>query len=254
MSKAFIVYPHNPEPYVWTPPTEEEELRRRFPGISDEEIQQMRVDEVSAIESEKKRRIYAHDELVHRFADFLIANGVEAVHDGQVADKSISNRMRWYQDQLKLCNFIILIITKSFSHFLSNQQTFSHNGEEVIFEGEFLYNLIHFSKKPLLPVFLGGEKKDLNLLPDALRMSSTYHIKREFSLSHSETSALYAVLTNQNPCAPLPPGPVVTLPGPKRCKLNWYELLYIFIFVCCVFSWTQEENSAAAIIQRTQPN
>ena len=210
--QVFIISPHNPEPYV-RPPTAEE-LQRKYPQLSAHEI----IQQLEAREAEDDEKILQHDKLVGSFIRFLIENGVNAAHESQITDEIVPNKMKWYQDQLKLSTYIILIITKSFHYFLTNPRSFPHNGEESIFEGDFLYNVIHLSKKPLLPVYLGGDVKDLGLLPDALRMSSTYHVKTDFSLQHSETATLYAILTGQNTCAPLPPGPVVQLPGPRRCK------------------------------------
>jgi len=214
--QVYIISPHNPEPYV-RPPTVEE-LRRKYPEKSEQEIAQLEVSEAEDADLEEKKRILHHDKVVDSFTKFLIENGVKAVQESQTSDRNIPNLMKWHQDQLKQCACIILIITKSFHYFLSDPRSFPHNGEEPIFESDFLYNVVHLSKKPLLPVFLGGDTKDLGLLPDALRMSSTYHVKTDFSLQDSETSTLYAFLTGQNNCAPLPPGPVIRVPGPRRCK------------------------------------
>ena len=233
MSKAFIIYPHNPEPYVWTSRTGKEELRRRYPEKSDDEILQMRIQEAEAIEKEEKRRINCHNELVDKFARFLMENGVTVVHEGQVRDKSVLNLMRWFQEQLKDCDYIILIITRSFHHYLSNPKSVPPNGEEPFFEGEFLHNLIHKPGKPLLPVFLGGDKKDLSLLPDSLRSSSTYHVRTtsQFSLHESEMDNLYAILTDQNRFAPRPTGRVVQLKRPAGCKMH-----LLFLSLLCPLS------------------
>lgn len=225
-NKVFIVYPHNPHPYVWTPPTPEDELRRQYPEKNDGEISQMRVQEAIVIENEVKRQINCHNQLVDSFAKFLVKHGLDVVYEGLLQDKSTASYMRWFQEELKTSDFIVLIITDSFHHFLSNPLTFPHNGEEQIFEGNFLHNLVHRPTKPLLPVFL-GDSKNLDLLPDALRSSSTYQVRTtpNFSLEESEMDSLYAVLTEQNRCELPPPGPkVVLLKGRRRCKffLLWF--------------------------------
>ena len=216
MPKVFIIYPHNPEPYLWKSPTDAKEFRFQYPEKSAAEIAEMQLQEVQVMRQTEKRKVMEHNQLVDTFAKFLIKNGVDVAHEGLWQDESTLNYMRRFQEELYTSDFIILIVTKSFHHFLSNQ-TFPP-GEEKIFEGEFLHNLIHKSNKPILPVFLDCPK-DLVLLPDALRSSSTYHVGTPaFSLLHSEMDSLYAVLTGQNRCAKPLPGPRVKVAEVKRCK------------------------------------
>ena len=218
MPKVFIIYPHNPQPYVYKPPTAAEELRSRYPEKSDSEILEMRVQEEESRANDEKKRIVNHNELVHRFANFLTSNGLDVAYEGLLQDKSTSNCMRWFQEQLNMSDFVILIVTESLNYFLSDRRTFPHNGQEKIFESEFLHNFVHQPSKPLLPVFL-GHPTNLDLLPDVLKCSSTYHIKdtEDFSLLRSEMDNLYAALTNQSRSVP-PQGPIVELPKRRRCK------------------------------------
>ena len=221
LSKIFIVYPHNPQVYQWLPPTSTEELQAKCPQVSEDEILRMQMEEFRQRESKVKETIDNHNKLVRSFAEFLESHKIAVSYEGLLLDHPVSNYMKWFQDQMQDSDFILLVITESFRHFLNEDPP---NGKEWIFSGEFLHNLIHAPKKKLLPIFL-NRPVNLDLLPDALRSSSTYHIPATncppyFNVQQPQLDSLYAIFTKQNrivpPLPPANPVPIVNLRG--RCK------------------------------------
>ena len=189
LPKVFIVYPHNPELYTYHPDREAQERNER----------------------ETEQVIREHDRLVHLFAQFLENHKIAVAYEGLLMDKVIANYMKWFEDQMADSDYVILIITNSFCHFLSEQPP---PGKERIFTGQFLHVFVNNPGKPILPVFL-NRQKDMALLPNALRAASTYRVMctREFpyfDVQQPELDRLYALLTKQNRMAP--PPPVATIP------------------------------------------
>jgi hypothetical protein len=213
LSKVFIVYPHNPQVYQWVRPTSLEELRYRYPESSDDDLKRIQIDEVKQREMEEKRRIEDHDKLVHDFARFLESHLIAVAYEGLLHDYPTDNYMKWFQSQMEDSDYVILIITDSFSHFLSNQPP---EDKERIFVGNFLHVFVHNPSKPLLPVFL-NRREDTSLLPDALRASTTYQVMASrdhpyFNVQTPQLDRLYAVLTRQNRMAPPPAPSIGTVP------------------------------------------
>lgn len=192
LPKVFIVYPHNPQVYTWNSVKE----------LRDEQSKRTRED------------IRRHDELVCHFAQFLESHKIAVSYEGLLKDGFTSNYMKWFQDQIVDSDDVILIITNSFSHFLSNQPP---EGKERIFTGQFLHNFVNNPKKPILPVFL-NRPKELKLLPDALRSSKTYNVMATrdppyFDVQQPELDSLFALLTKQNRVRPPPTVPSVPIIG-----------------------------------------
>ncbi len=208
LPKVFIVYPHNPQPYVWIPPPSEEDIRCKYPGtisISQEQVQQIQLDEARRHVEEEKARIRSHDELVHKFAEFLRSNLIAVSYEGLLLDHPVSNYTKWFQAQMADSDFILLVITDSFKLFLSGNPP-PPEGKERLFMGEFLHVLIHNPSKPLLPIFL-NRPKDPNLLPDTLRACTTYQVMARdypphFDVQSPQLDSLYAFLTGQDRITP----------------------------------------------------
>lgn len=183
LSKVFIVYPHNPQIYTWNP------------------VEQQRKEEAARREEVIKQ----HNQLVHHFAQFLQSMKIAVAYEGMLTDAFTSNYMKWFQTQILSSDYVILIITESFCPFLMNQPP---EDKEKIFTGNFLHTLIHNPKKPLLPVFL-NRPRNLDLLPDALRSSTTYTIMSTgyppwFDVQMREMDSLFALLTRQSRIMPPP--------------------------------------------------
>ena len=218
LSKVFIVYPHNPRVYAWTPPTPLEELQRRYPELSSNDLKRMQVQEVKQNQAREREEIQGHDELVYRFAQFLDSHKIAVAYEGLLMDYPVDNYMKWFQKQMEDSDYIILIITDSFNHFLSNEPP---EGKEHIFVGNFLHVLVHNPRKPILPVFLNHLARP-SLLPDALRASTTYHVVASrdppyFDVQQPQLDRLYAVLTKQNRITPpVPVGVVPVVSGLQR--------------------------------------
>ena len=181
LPKVFIVYPHNPEVYVWDPdPEKRAEISKR-----------------------KEEAIRRQDKLVYDFAQYLQHLKIAVAYEGLLRDEFTLNHMKWFQKQIADSDYVILIITNSFCHFLSNQPP---EGTEMIFTGQFLHNFVNNPSKPILPVFLG--RRRVELLPDALRSSKTYEIIPGdppcFDVNQPQFDSLYALLTRRNRIKPPP--------------------------------------------------
>ena len=243
LPKVFIVYPHNPQPYQWSPPTPAEDFRRLYPGASDGEIRQRQMEEMETREAAVNEVIRQHDQLVYLFAQFLESHKIAVAYEGLLLDCPTPNYMRWFQEQMKDSDFILLIITESFEHFLSHTPP---DGKERIFTGEFMHNVIHNPdpSRPLLPIFL-NRPENRDLLPDALRASSTYHITANshppyFNVHQPQLDSLYAILTRQNRTEPPPPVSSIPIIGPRqrrRCKPLIYALISYLFILFIYFSW-----------------
>lgn len=180
------------------------DLQLLYPQCSREELKQIQKEEKKRIKFEDEERIRNHDILVYRFAQFLDSCKIAVAYEGLLSDFAVTNYMKWFQEQMNDSDYIFLIITDSFCHFLSNEPP---EDKERIFSGEFLHNFVNKGqKKPILPIFL-NRRSDPNLLPDALRSSSTYHVAYSehpphFNVQQSQLDRLYALLTRQNRIQP----------------------------------------------------
>lgn len=228
LSKVFIVYPHNPQVYQWVPPTPLEELQRRYPGYSPDELRKVQIAEVKKREEEERERIERHDKLVYHFAQFLESHKIAVAYEGLLLDYPTDNYMKWFQKQMKDSDYVILIITESFCHFLSND---APPDKERIFVGNFLHSFVHDPSRHILPVFLNTPLNSA-LLPDALKASSTYHVVANkeipyFNVQQPQLDCLYAVLTKQNRVAPPAAIGVVPVVGiQRRSKHRYYMYVY----------------------------
>lgn len=208
LPKVFIVYPHNPQVYTWVAPTPIDDLQRKFPGKSDLDLRKIQVEDARKRENEREEIIRGHNELVFRFAQFLGHFKIAVAYEGLLLDHATPNKMKWFEEQMKDSDYILLIITDSFNHFLFHQPP---EEKEPIFVGDFLHIVVYNSKKRLLPIFL-DRPKNLDLLPSSLRSSSTYHVVMTsnrhpyFDLRQPELDSLYSFLTNQDRIQP-PPAP-----------------------------------------------
>ena len=206
LSKVFIVYAHNPRLYQWPRPLQD--FRLMYPQCSQEELRHMQGEEKKLLEREQEERVGRQNELVHRFAQFLDSHKIAVAYEGLLLDRPVDSYMRWFQEQMKDSDYILLIVTDSLSEFLSKNPP---EEKERIFSGNFLHNYVHLSpsspeRRPILPIFIHRKRK-LDLLPDALRASSTYEIKyREhpphFDVQEPELDRLYALLTRQDRIQP----------------------------------------------------
>ena len=207
LSKVFIAYPHNPQVYQWIPPPPPmEKLQQMYPGYPPDELKKMHEMQVAEVTRRKKEvevTIEQHKKLVHNFARFLDSCKIAVAYDGLLLDKPVASYMDWFQKQMEDSDYIILIITDSFCHFLSNEVP---PDKEQIFVGYFMHNVVHNPGKTILPVFL-NRPVNYELLPDALKACSTYHVvaTREspyFGVSQADLSRLCALLTKQNRIVP----------------------------------------------------
>lgn len=217
LSKVFVVYPHNPQVYTWVQPTPLEDLQRRFPTLSSNDLKRKQAQERRERNARESESIKRHDELVHIFAQFLESHKIAVAYEGLLRDYPIDNYMKWFQSQMKDSDYIILIITDSFNHFLSNEPP---EEKEHIFVGNFLHVFVHNPSKPILPVFL-NRSVNPSCLPDALRASTTYHVVASrdppyFSVQQPQLDSLYAVLTKQNRITPPASVGVVPIRGLQR--------------------------------------
>ena len=207
--KVFIAYPHNPEGYVYIEPPDESQVLLRNPGLSREQIQDQYLKECRDNEERQESLMKCQAKLVLSFANFLEANSVAVAYDQLLTDVGSDNIMKWSQEQINDSDFIILIVTESFSEFLRTVVP----PTEPIFTGDYLYNLIHDPPKPLIPVFL-DQRKDHSLLEECNSMVTSYEIFQPFDPSRNNSDdflALYARLTKQDRFAPPRPptsGPV----------------------------------------------
>ena len=145
-----------------------------------------------------RNRIRYHEQLVHKFATFLQHSGIAVAYDQLLYDSSVSNRKMWFEKQIEDSDYIILIITPSFHQFLGDSEL---PDDEYMFKGNYLYNIIdHPGDLNFLPVFL-DEKKNIDLLPPALRHIPSCEIQYPFDVQsqsrQDDLVKLYRLLTKQ---------------------------------------------------------
>ena len=154
--------------------------------------------EILKHEVEQKKRIRQHERSVYMFATFLQHSGVAVAYDQLLYDSSVSNRKMWFEKQIKDSDYIILIITRSFDKFLGGSKL---PDDEYMFKGNYLYNIIdHPGDLNFLPVFL-DEKKNIDLLPPALKHTPSCEIQYPFDVQsqsrQDDLVKLYRLLTKQ---------------------------------------------------------
>ncbi len=203
MKSVFIAYSHNPEEYKYLlpPDTYDPQILESF------ELDQQRN------EQKQKEDIRQQKKLVHEFANFLIKKHVKVSYDQQLDDTGCGNIMKWYEEQMRESDYVIIIATQSLCDFLKDPPK-----EEMLFAGEFFDNFIRYNSRKILSVFL-DRVKDSELLPIGLISGNLYEILSPFSLedqsNQSDMVRLYALLSDQNrfePPAPDAAGPVKLKP------------------------------------------
>ena len=205
--KVFIAYTHNPYHYEELQPPDLQAAIDSNPGLTREQLEQDYAREVEELETIQEGNIRNHMKLVNCFARFLQSNGVTVEYDQTGADTGHGgNHMKWFQDRIEASQYVMLIATPSLHDFLRGDVP---SEREMLFTGEYLYNLIEGKSKRFLSVFL-NEPKNNSLLPVSLRMGDIYHISEPFDVRYERSddlAQLYALLTDQNrfvaPCAPV---------------------------------------------------
>ena len=225
LPKVFIAYPHKPTIYTQIElPTSVSDLGSRTVSKEGEELRRQYEESVVRHERDAEMEIRKHEEMVERFAEFLQKSSIAVAYDALVRDKGVVNLMRWCQQQIESSDYLILVITPSFSSFLNEEYP---PERESLFQGNYLYNLIH-SPPPtlqLIPIFLCSSK-NLSLVPKALVTGSVYEVWDNYQGHfNSDLEALYCRLTKQNRYEPPVP---VSVPfkiqsRKKRCKRYFFS-------------------------------
>lgn len=186
--KIFLLSPYNPNEYVHIlPPNELQQHPEQHPEL-------LREYEVEVEESKARMEgeIDGHHRLMTRLAHCLEARGITVTGVHQLRDSAVSNIVQWADEQIKNSNFVILIITSSFSKFL---EKLPPPEKEHLFgaTGGYVSRLLHHHPEGLtfLPVFL-NQFEDIKLLPIVLRGRPLYQIFEPFEMSLEQ---LYSVLT-----------------------------------------------------------
>ena len=163
------------------------------------------------VEQKEHQEITRHQDEVYRFACFLQKNHIAVAYDLMLKDTPASDVLKWVEDQINDSDYVILIITPSFSTFLAKPPP---PEKECIFGTGFVSRLVRYPKETkFLVVFLNREK-DERLLPRALRGHTLYKICEPFEIGetrHDDLEDLYAVLTNQQRYTPSEPLGVIPL-------------------------------------------
>ena len=163
------------------------------------------------VEQKEHQEITRHQEQVYRFACFLQRNHIAVAYDLMLKDTAVSDDLKWVDNQINDSDYVILIITPSFSTYLDDPPP---REKECIFGTDYVSRLVRYPKKTkFLVVFLNREK-DEQLLPTNLRGHTLYKICEPFEIGetrHDDLEDLYAVLTNQKRYTPSEPLRVVPL-------------------------------------------
>lgn len=223
LTKVFIVYAHNPEPYRQIQPpgqADVQQLLQRDPSRTEDAIWQAYEQECLDHERRRDEAIALHEKQVFDFASFLRESCIAVAYDRLLDDKGAPNKLKWSEQQIADSDYVLLIVTPSLLHFLHQAPE-----DEFIFRGDYLYNLLHHTPPGLgiLPIFL-NRCKDLALLPKAREASTLYEVHSPFEVASGERPddliTLYRVLTRQpafvQPAAK--PQAVVRIKPKKSCK------------------------------------
>lgn len=215
--KVFIAYTHNPDHYEELQPPDLQTAMYNNPGKTIEQLEQAFTQEIEEHKAHQERKIREHKRSVYCFANFLQSSGVTVEYDQSCTDTGYNNQMRWFQARIEASQYVILIATPSLQDFLRGEVP---REKEMLFVGDYFYNLIEGKSKRFLSVFL-NRPKDVSLLPVSLKMGDKYEILEPFDVSYERSDdlvQLYALLTDRNrfvaPCAPSGGG-IVPLPKKK---------------------------------------
>ena len=208
LKKVFILFPHNPNEYTRPGlPTQQPMSSAVMHGFGKE------------VEQKEHQEITRHQEQVYRFACFLQRNHIAVAYDLMLKDTPASDVLKWVEDQINDSDYVILIITPSFSTFLAKPPP---SEKEFIFGTGYVSRLVNYPKETkFLVVFLNREK-DERLLPRALHGHTLYKICKPLEIGetrHDDLEDLYAVLTNQKRYTPSEPLGVIPL---TKRKVQWF--------------------------------
>ena len=171
------------------------------------------------VEQKEHQEITRHQDEVYRFARFLQENYIAVAYDLMMKDTPASDVLKWVDDQINDSDYVILIITPSFSTFLAKPPP---REKECIFGTGYVSRLVNYPKKTkFLVVFLNREK-DEQLLPTNLLGHTLYKICEPFEIGetrHDDLEDLYAALTNQKRYTPSEPLGVIPL---TKRKVQWF--------------------------------
>lgn len=223
LPKVFIAYPHKPTVYTQLAPPENaregSEVWRRYE------------DEVVRLAQSAEAEVRAQEELVRKFADFLISQSIAVAYDLLVRDRGVANIRRWCETQIQDSDYLILVATPSLREFLDAN---CPPDKEPLFSSDYLYNVIHSRPKnglgkplQIVPLFLSSAQ-NLDYVPMTLRASSTYEVwDSEYREPLSEgLTSLLCRLTGQNRYQPPPPQKQIVIP-PRRSKCKKH---FTFLF------------------------
>ena len=221
VKKIFIAYVQNPDEYeIYHPPVPPERL------MADMDLLTKCVKERAAHETIQKTKIERHRSAVRRLAEYLTNGGVAVAYDQYWEDKQLDSRLQHYEAQIRDSDYVLLVITPSFNHYLTNEAP----DEEILFANNFLYNMITIARPQgthFIPLFLNRDK-DVSLVPMSLASSTMFVIREPLDLYRGDLYSLYALLTNQNVTErPELPGMPVSLPRRRRCECVCVEFIML---------------------------
>ena len=167
-SRVFILSPHNPNEYTHImPPPELQEHPER------EDILTKYTEEVQKNKARMDREIAKHQKKILNFVAQLEKRGITVSGVHQLVDNPVSNVNQWADQHIKKSDFVILVITPSFSMFLDSPPPSEY---EIIFgaTGGYVSRLLHNPEGVrFLCVFL-DQPKDTSRLPTTLRGQPLY--------------------------------------------------------------------------------
>lgn len=218
VKKLFIAYVQNPDQYeIYHPPVPPERL------MADMDLLTKYLKERAAHETIQKMKIERHRSAVRRLAQYLTSCGVSVAYDQCWEGTQLDNRLKHYEAQIRDSDYVLLVITPSFTHYLANEAP----DEEILFVDNFLYNMTTVAQPEgtrFIPVFLNREK-DISLVPMSLVSSTMYVIREPLDVYRGDLYSLYALLTNQNVMErPEPLGKPIPLPQTRRCEFVCFLL------------------------------
>ena len=185
--RVFILSPCNPNEYTSiSPPAELLEHPER------EDILTKYTEEVQKNKARMDKEIAKHQKEILNFAAHLERRGITVTGVHQLNDMAVSNVIQWADRQIKKSDFVILVITPSFSKFLDSPPP---PEDEIIFgaTGGYVSCLLHNPQGVrFLCVFL-DQPKDMTCLPTTLRGQTLY----EPLASKEQLKQFCVVLTTQ---------------------------------------------------------
>ena len=162
-SQVFILSPCNPNEYTHImPPPELQEHPER------EDILTKYNEERQENKARMDREIAKHQKEILNFVAHLEKRGITVTGVHQLVDNPVSNVIQWADQHIKKSDFVILVITPSFSTFLDSPPP---PEDEIIFgaTGGYVSRLLHHPPQGVrfLCVFL-DHPKNMDLIPTTL--------------------------------------------------------------------------------------